>query len=146
MKQPFNYESIRIDMSNCGKAFKGSSIFPYDTGNLKKYTHYFRTQDGYCIKINSVYAPYAEALENGSKPHDIPNSFGRGYNYGIGGRFDGYFHPGSTKHMNFIEQLIETTIIPYYESMNDKPYNRESWIKEHKNDYVLTKPRTKRKG
>ena len=33
-------------------------------------------------------------LETGTKPHDIPNAFGFGEKFGIGGRFDGKFHPG----------------------------------------------------
>lgn len=40
-------------------------------------------------------APYAEAQEKGAGPHDIPNSFGWGPDFGIGGRFGGLFHPGN---------------------------------------------------
>ena len=37
---------------------------------------------------------YAGIIHEGSEPHDIPNAFGWGPNFGIGGRFDGKFHPG----------------------------------------------------
>jgi len=41
-----------------------------------------------------AYQPYALYVHNGTRPHDIPNAFGWGPTFGIGGRFDGYFHPG----------------------------------------------------
>lgn len=37
---------------------------------------------------------YAAYVHEGTKPHDIPNAFGWGPTFGIGGKFDGYFHPG----------------------------------------------------
>ena len=50
-----------------------------------------------------IEAPYARPLEEGSSPHDIPNSFGRGPDFGFGpdqrknwdkGGFP-FFHPGN---------------------------------------------------
>ena len=37
---------------------------------------------------------YAAYVHEGTAPHDIPNAFGWGETFGIGGRFDGKFHPG----------------------------------------------------
>ena len=37
---------------------------------------------------------YALYVHDGTAPHDIPNAFGRGPQFGIGGRFEGKFHPG----------------------------------------------------
>jgi hypothetical protein len=39
--------------------------------------------------------PAAIYVHNGTRPHDIPNAFGWGPKFGIGGRFDGKFHPGN---------------------------------------------------
>ena len=41
--------------------------------------------------------PYAASVHEGSAPHDIPNAFGWGPSFGIGGRFSGKFHPGIIK-------------------------------------------------
>lgn len=38
-------------------------------------------------------------LEHGTNPHDIPNAFGYGEWFGIGGRFDGKFHPGTQPYL-----------------------------------------------
>lgn len=48
-------------------------------------------------------APWAEVQELGGAPHDIPNSFGRGPEFGIGGRFGGMFHPGNPA-THFLEE------------------------------------------
>jgi hypothetical protein len=48
---------------------------------------------------------YALLVHNGTKPHDIPNAFGWGHDFGIGGRFDGRFHPGTKPHPFFTENL-----------------------------------------
>lgn len=49
---------------------------------------------------------YVEALNEGSQPHDIPNAFGYGKNFGIGGKFNGKFHPGQSKHKGFVDKLF----------------------------------------
>jgi hypothetical protein len=40
-------------------------------------------------------SPLAKWILGGTKPHDIPNAFGWGPTFGIGGRFEGKFHPGT---------------------------------------------------
>ena len=52
-------------------------------------------------------APWAEVQELGGAPHDIPNSFGRGPEFGIGGRFGGFFHPGNPA-THFLEEAGRT--------------------------------------
>lgn len=38
---------------------------------------------------------YSLFVHEGTRPHDIPNAFGWGPSFGIGGRFGGKFHPGN---------------------------------------------------
>jgi hypothetical protein len=38
--------------------------------------------------------PYAMSVHSGARAHNIPNAFGMGEDFGIGGRFGGFFHPG----------------------------------------------------
>lgn len=97
---------------------KKAPWFPYKTGNLK-----FNATSGkmvdhetYLIHFDGTIAPYVAALEDGSTPHDIPGAFGKPYPFGIGGRFDGKFHPGSTKHKGFISEKCINTIIDYITS------------------------------
>jgi hypothetical protein len=45
---------------------------------------------------------YAQAQIEGAEPHDIPNAFGRGAKFGIGGRFQGKFHPGNAPHPLYV--------------------------------------------
>lgn len=94
---------------------KSAPWFPYKTGNLKFNATSGRmiSQNTYLIHFDGTIAPYVAALENGSTPHDIPGAFGRDYPFGIGGRFDGKFHPGSTKHKGFISEKCINTIIDY---------------------------------
>lgn len=94
---------------------KSAPWFPYKTGNLKFNATSGRmiSQNTYLIHFDGTIAPYVAALENGSTPHDIPGAFGREYPFGIGGRFDGKFHPGSTKHKGFISDKCINTIIDY---------------------------------
>ena len=94
---------------------KNAPWFPYKSGNLK-----FNATSGrmisdktYLIHFDSTIAPYVGALENGSAPHDIPGAFGKDFPFGIGGRFDGKFHPGSTKHKGFISEKCINTIIDF---------------------------------
>ena len=94
---------------------KRASWFPYKSGNLK-----FSATSGtmfdnttYRIHFSSVVAPYVEYLEEGTSPHDIPRAFGKDLPFGIGGRFDGKFHPGSTKHKGFISHKAVNEIIDY---------------------------------
>ena len=110
------------------------SFFPYDTGLLRRNTtaqpigttqyegHLYNTAR---INFNSATTPYVTYLEEGSREHDIPHAFGRsGYwqpfafegdltplPFGIGGRFNGRFHPGSTKHKGFISNKSVSFVI-----------------------------------
>lgn len=90
---------------------KRAPFFPVKTGNLR--------DNGVVVSLSpasnkmvaradivfdNVLVPYIAPLEEGSKPHDIPNAFGWGMEFGIGGRFDGKFHPGSVIHKGFISR------------------------------------------
>lgn len=100
---------------NCLYQIKSSVWFPYKTGNLRDAatSGNLTKKDTYVITFSSEIAPYVEYLEEGTRPHDIPCAFGREFPFGIGGRFDGKFHPGSTKHKGFIKDKSVNTIIRY---------------------------------
>ena len=106
---------------NCTKLIKGQPWFPYRHGTLRdEATRGFLVNSTtYCIEFSNEIAeaksgsPYITYLEEGTKPHDIPCAFGREFPFGIGGRFDGKFHPGSTKHKGFIKDKSVNTIIRY---------------------------------
>ncbi len=93
---------------------------PYDTGHLANDATQGQSfgDNDFTITINTTDektgAPYAVPLNTGSVPHDIPNSFNRGYNYGIGGRFNGKFHPGSLKHVGFYDNADDTNSVLGY--------------------------------
>lgn len=111
-----------------------SSFFPYDTGLLRRNTtaqnigvtqHEGKLFNTARINFNASTTPYVVYLEEGTRPHDIYNAFGfinpgmpigNGKrisipDFGIGGRFDGFFHPGSTKHKNFISHKSVAFVI-----------------------------------
>ena len=67
----------------------------------------------YLIKFSGSIAPYVEYLEEGTGAHDIPRAFGRPLPFGIGGKFNGMFHPGSTKHRGFIKDKSVGAIIDF---------------------------------
>lgn len=96
---------------------------PVDTGWLKRHimTSTKETKDKQEIKIflSGSEVPYAVYLEEGTAPHDIPNAFGRGETFGIGGKFDGKFHPGSRKHVQFIERVLLSNCLSYYRKTYD---------------------------
>ena len=100
---------------NCTHLIKNALWFPYDTGNLKFHatSGNMLNENTYIIKFDSKVAPYVAALEEGSKTHDIPCAFGKAFPFGIGGRFEGKFHPGSTKHKGFISDKSVNTILNY---------------------------------
>ena len=100
---------------NCVELIKRASWFPYASGNLRNTatSGNMITKDTYVITFSGVLAPYVEALEEGSRPHDIPCAFGREFPFGIGGRFDGKFHPGSKSHVGFIKDKSVNAIIKY---------------------------------
>ena len=108
----FNLEQVGIEVTNL---IKRQSWFPYKTGNLKFNATQGAMYDAQTFRIHfdSSVAPYVEYLEEGTGPHDIPGAFGRPLPFGIGGRFDGKFHPGSHKHEGFISDKCVGAIIDY---------------------------------
>lgn len=100
---------------NCLERIKRASWFPVRSGWLRNHATMggMITKDTYCITFDSQIAPYIPFLEEGTKPHDIPGAFGKEFPFGIGGRFDGKFHPGSTKHKGFISNKSVNAIIDY---------------------------------
>ena len=106
---------------NCLERIKRATWFPVDSGHLRNDATKGKMYDEntYEITFNTEIAPYIEALEEGSKPHDILFAFGRkkwkngDYPFGVGGKFDGKFHPGSTKHQGFIKDKSVNAIINY---------------------------------
>lgn len=97
---------------------KSAPWFPYKTGNLKFHATggYLEDSNTYRIFFNSAIAPYVQYLEEGTGPHNIPRAFGRDLPFGMSGRFDGKFHPGSTKHKGFISEKSIRTIIDFIET------------------------------
>lgn len=109
---------------------KKASFFPYKTGHLRDdaTSGDMISKDTYLIKFDGDIAPYIQYLEEGTSPHDIPFAFiGKGnwkwwypfkdgvpFLFGMGGRFNGKFHPGSMKHYHFIENKVIDTIITYF--------------------------------
>ena len=110
---------MTFDLENLGDVLtymvKFASWFPYKSGKLRDHatSGMMHTADTYRIHFSSTVAPYVEYLEEGTKPHDIPNAFGYGPTFGIGGRFDGKFHPGSMKHRGFISNKAVNAIVDY---------------------------------
>ena len=115
---------------------KYDPVLPVDTGWLKRHimTSTKELQDKKEIKIflSGKKVPYAVYLQEGTAPHDIPHAFGYGSIYpdrinkytgqipfGVGGRFDGFFHPGSMKHKDFIERVLVKNCIDYYKRSYD---------------------------
>ena len=109
---------------NCLFLIKRQPWFPYKTGQLKFHaTNGFLVNvNTYCINFSSSVAPYITYLEEGTTPHDIPGAFGiqfkkDGSPFGVGGRFNGKFHPGSTKHKGFIKDKSVRAIVDYISSI-----------------------------
>ena len=126
-----NLERIGED---CTRLIKQADWFPYKTGWLRNHATHGDLVDSttYCITFDNTIAmahptknggkgnqPYITYLEEGTTPHDIQFAFGRKkwkdgrYPFGIGGRFDGKFHPGSSKHKGFISEKSVNAIISY---------------------------------
>lgn len=119
--------NLRQDGHECLRMIKSASFFPMKTGWLKNHATSGRLVNNttYLIKFDGTIAPYLQYLEEGTTAHDIYNAFGfaLGNNpqgkivspyFGIGGRFGGYFHPGSTKHYHFIQNKTIDAILMYF--------------------------------
>lgn len=66
----------------------------------------------YSVKV-STDDPIAPYVEWNTRPHNIPGAFGRPYPFGIGGRFKGLFHPGTTgQHMFAIGAHMAADLAP----------------------------------
>jgi len=109
---------------NCTRLIKRASWFPVRSRWLRNHATLggMITDDTYCITFSNEIAKenpngngseYITFLEEGTKPHDIPKAFGKELPFGIGGRFDGKFHPGSSKHKGFIKDKSVNAIINY---------------------------------
>lgn len=109
----------------CVELIKKQSWFPYRSGWLKYHATFGEPENDntYVITFSNKIAKmnpnskskseYITYLEEGTSPHDIPGAFGRSLPFGIGGRFDGKFHPGSQKHVGFIKNKSVNTIVKY---------------------------------
>lgn len=100
-------KTLAYSLANaCMRNIKQAPFFPVKTGWLRDSATYLRINNYNSVSIvfSGDVAPYVFSLEDGSKPHDIPNAFGMGKDFGIGGRFDGKFHPGSSIHQGFISR------------------------------------------
>jgi hypothetical protein len=60
-------------------------------------------ETGFRVRVISDTSPcspdrksYSLYEHEGTSPHDIPGAFGYPLPFGVGGRFDGMFHPGTT--------------------------------------------------
>lgn len=119
-----------IDINKVGAEslalIKQSPIFPYKSGNLKFNATRGEKVDNNTFRItfDGTIAPYVVYLQEGTQSHDIPFAFvGKGnwkwwypykdgvpFLFGMGGRFDGKFHPGSEKHKGFIDELTKLIV------------------------------------
>lgn len=122
--------NLFVDGENIVRNIKRASWFPYASGKVRdEATRGEQLDDNtYCITFDTTVAPYITALEEGSQPHDIPFAFvGKGnfvwwYPYkdnvpflmGMGGRFNGKFHPGSMIHKGFISDKSVNAVIDYF--------------------------------
>ena len=92
---------------------------PYRTGHLAdESTHgRFLGDNEFVIEIDcskETGAPYAPSLNDGSVPHNIPFAFGNPPPFGLSGRFDGKFHPGSRKHVGFWDNADDSNSVLGY--------------------------------
>jgi hypothetical protein len=99
---------------------KAQSNAPVDTGCLrdsivKRFVSGSIT--GLVVTIQCDTAPcspthtaYSLFVHEGTEAHNIPNAFGYGPTFGVGGRFDGLFHPG-TKPNRFLTDALEVLAI-----------------------------------
>lgn len=119
--------NLKLDGDKILTTIKSASYFPYKSGHLRDdaTSGEMISRNTYLIKFSGEIAPYVQYLEEGTTAHDIFNAFGfaLGNNprkiiisetFGYGGRFDGFFHPGSTKHYHFIQDKVIDTILMYF--------------------------------
>lgn len=112
----------------CMMTIKQQMWFPFRTGNLK-YSG-LNIMQGTDTNKATIYfdgdrVPYLDYLEYGTKPHNIPNAFGFGEDFGTYGRYDLernrhafmsedlFFHSGSKKHKGFISSKSVNACVKY---------------------------------
>lgn len=122
--------NLERDGEEIVRKIKTASWFPYKNGKLRDEATSGQLIDPntYCITYSAEIAPYVEYLEEGTQAHDIPFAFiGKGnwkwwypyddgvpFLFGMGGRFNGKFHPGSTKHKGFISEKSTKAVCDYF--------------------------------
>jgi hypothetical protein len=95
---------------NIYKSSIGPNGCPLASGNLRDnaiYEQVLPSLKGFSAAaevFDVSVAKYIPFLEEGTNPHDIPRAFGYAWPFGIGGRFAGFFHPGSRKRVGFISR------------------------------------------
>ncbi len=110
---------ILTDAKRINYFIKYDPVLPVDTGWLKRHIMVTPKNNQIKVFLSGSKVRYAVYLQEGTSPHDIPNAFGRGQSFGIGGKFEGKFHPGSTKHKNFIENVLVKDCIKYFVNYYD---------------------------
>ena len=117
-----NYNALEQLGDEVTFLIKNASWFPYKHGRLRDNatSGAMFNPTTYRIHFSSAVAPYVEYLEEGTGPHDILGAFigkeaamKRNPPFGVGGRFNGKFHPGSTKHKGFISNKSVNAIVEY---------------------------------
>ena len=106
------YDTGHLARMGCSGRFVGDSKFTFTMNTGSDYKHGAKDMNGKYIG-NPFGASYAIPLNEGSVPHDIPNAFGMGGGFGIGGNYNGKFHPGSLKHVGFYDGDYDNSILGY---------------------------------
>jgi hypothetical protein len=92
---------------------------PERTGCLRSsiVKRYEDQPDGLAVRIVADTTPcsprrtsYALFIHEGTRPHNIPNAFGYGSTFGIGGRFDELFHPGHPQPNRFLSDNLHLAV------------------------------------
>lgn len=54
---------------------------------------------------------YALFIHEGTAPHNIPGAFGIPAPFGVGGQFDGFFHPGHPEANRFLSDNLPLALL-----------------------------------
>ena len=104
---------------------KSASWFPYKHGNLKFSATGGRLLDAntFRIKFDETVAPYVVYLEEGTRPHEIlPRKVNGVLVFTVDGKkvfAKKVYHPGSTKHKDFIKDKCIREILKYFQQKYD---------------------------
>ena len=123
---------ITTDAKRINYFIKYDPALPVDTGKLKRHIMVTPKNNQIKVFLSGSKISYAVYLQEGTTAHDIPHAFGYGTKrhdrinkytgqipFGVGGRFEGKFHPGSKKHKNFIENVLVKDCIKYFVNYYD---------------------------